>query len=81
MNMGEYIEHFKDPFSTIKGLLWNGKVPRMLKVLHGTIDADLYSESTENIREVRCVLLQISVHHSLDFPESSAKLVYLSQKY
>ncbi len=36
-------------------------------------------KSTENIRGVRCVLLQISVHHSLDFPESSAKLVYLSQ--
>ncbi len=60
MNMGEYIEHFKDPFSTIKGLLWNGKVPRMLKVPHGTIDADLYSEEyREHKRSQMCFITNL----------------------
>ncbi len=45
----------KEPLSTIKNLLCNGKAPWMLKVLHGTIDANTKL----------CMLIQLIVSYQL----------------
>ncbi len=62
---------YKEPFSLIKNLLWNGMVPWMLKVFHGTIDAnkeplcyrciqDVYGNGTHDL-DVACYALFLEI--------------------